>query len=167
MVLKFWHTPNLESSGTTACYDGGIVEVTTDGGTTWTQVPNANLLVGPYTGLVSSSFGNPLAGLNAWCNATAYFNTIADVSAYAGQTVQFRMRLGSDSSVSDSGWDVDDVTVQSCQTPTAVTLTDLSVNAGAKQAAVPVGLPIAALPAAAGAAMAAVYSAAAPALRTM
>ena len=98
-----------------------------------------------------------MAGLNAWCNATAYFNTIADVSAYAGQTVQFRMRLGSDSSVSDSGWDVDDVTVQSCQTPTAVTLTDLSVNAGANQAAVPVGLPIAALPAAAGAAMAAVY----------
>ena len=47
--------------------------------------------------------------------------------------------------------------VQSCQTPTAVTLTDLSVNAGASQAAVPVGLPIAALPAAAGAAMAAVY----------
>ena len=157
VVLKFWHTPNLESISAGGCYDGGIVEVTTDGGTTWTQVPNANLLVGPYTGLVSSSFGNPLAGLNAWCNATAYFNTIADVSAYAGQTVQFRMRLGSDSSVSDSGWDVDDVTVQSCQTPTAVTLTDLSVNAGANQAAVPVGLPIAALPAAAGAAMAAVY----------
>ena len=79
-----------------------------------------DLLAGPYTGLVSGSFGNPLAGLNAWCNATAYFNTIADVSAYAGQTVQFRMPPGSDSSVGDSGWDVDDVIVQSCQTPTAV-----------------------------------------------
>ena len=46
-------------------------------------------------------------------------------SAYAGQTAQFRFRLGSDSSVSDVGWDIDDVTVQSCQpsqptaTPTA------------------------------------------------
>ncbi len=38
------------------------------------------------------------------------------------------MRLGSDSSVSDVGWDIDDVTVQSCQsaqptpTPTATTV---------------------------------------------
>ncbi|MFZ2488168.1 MAG: hypothetical protein WAZ19_08585, partial [Anaerolineae bacterium] len=40
----------------------------------------------------------------------------------AGQTVQFRFRIGSDSSVSDTGWDVDDVMVQSCVAPTAVTL---------------------------------------------
>ena len=71
VVLKFWHVPNLEPSGTTACYDGGILEVSTDGGTTWTQVPNANLLVGPYTGAVSSSFSNPLAGLQAWCGTTS------------------------------------------------------------------------------------------------
>ena len=115
VVLKFWHVPNMEPSGTTACYDGGILEVSTDGGTTWTQLPNANLLVGPYRGTVSSSFGNPLAGLQAWCGTTDYMNTIADVSSYAGQTVQFRMRLGSDTSVSKPGWDVDDVTVQSCQ----------------------------------------------------
>ena len=38
VVLKFWHEPNLEPSGATACFDGGIVEVTTNGGTTWTQV---------------------------------------------------------------------------------------------------------------------------------
>ncbi len=117
MVLKFWHLPNLENSGTTACYDGGILEVSTDGGATWTQVANASLLVGPYTGAVSSSFGNPLAGLQAWCGPSTqtYINTIADVSAYAGQTAQFRLRLGSDSSLGRTGWDVDDVTVQSCQ----------------------------------------------------
>ena len=84
-------------------------------------------------------------------------NTIADVSAYAGQTVQFRMRLGSDTSVSDAGWDVDDVTVQSCQTPTAVTLS--SVEASQTPAPVPAGLPLAALPVAAGAAMAAAIAA--------
>jgi len=125
VVLKFWHLPNLENSGTTACFDGGILEATTDAGTTWTQVANANLLLGPYTGAVSANFSNPLAGLQAWCNGTVYFQTIADVSSLAGQTAQFRMRLGSDSSVSDVGWDIDDVTVQSCQpaqptaTPTA------------------------------------------------
>jgi len=125
VVLKFWHVPNLENSGTTACYDGGILEASTDAGATWTQVPNASLLLGGYTGAVSTSFGNPLGGLQAWCNGSAYTNVVADVSTYAGQTAQFRFRLGSDSSVSDVGWDIDDVTVQSCQpsqptaTPTA------------------------------------------------
>jgi hypothetical protein len=141
VVLKFWHLPNLENSGTTACYDGGILEVSTNGGTTWTQVPPANLLVGGYTGAVSSGFSNPLAGLQAWCGGSAYGQTIADVSAYAGQTVQFRMRIGTDSSVSRPGWDVDDVMVQSCQTPTAVELS--SVDATSSQS--PVG-PLAGLP---------------------
>ncbi len=115
VVLRFWNLPNLEPSGTTACYDGGILEVSTDGGTIWTQVANANLLVGPYRGTVSSGFSNPLAGLQAWCGETAYLETIADLSAYAGQTARFRLRLGSDTSISRPGWDVDDVTLQSCQ----------------------------------------------------
>jgi hypothetical protein len=146
VVLKFWHVPNLEPSGATACYDGGILEVSTNGGSTWTQVPPANLLVGPYrSGTVSSGFDNPLAGLNAWCGVSTYMQTIADVSAYAGQTVQFRMRIGTDSSVSATGWDVDDLMVQSCQVPTAVTLS--GVDAAASQAPVAplAGLPLGAL----------------------
>ena len=114
VVLKFWHAPYLETSGT-GCFDGGILEVSTNGGTTWTQVPNSSLLVGPYTGLISSSFSNPLGGLQGWCgNSSTYMNTIADLSSYAGQTVRFRYRLGSDTSVSRPGWDLDDVMVQSC-----------------------------------------------------
>jgi hypothetical protein len=115
VVIKFWHVPDLEPSGSTACYDGGILEVSTDGGSTWTQVAAADILVGPYTGIVSSSFGNPLAGLSAWCGATSYLQTIADVTAYAGQNALFRFRLGSDTSVSHPGWNLDDVLVQSCQ----------------------------------------------------
>jgi hypothetical protein len=127
VVLKFWHVPNLENNGATACYDGGILEVSTDG-TNWAQVANSDLLVGGYTGPVSSSFSNPLAGLQAWCSpsTTTYRQTIADVSTYAGQTVQFRWRIGTDTSVSRPGWDVDNVTVQSCQPAAAnpaITLT--------------------------------------------
>jgi len=124
VVLRFWHLPNTEPSGTTACYDGGILEASTDGGATWAQVPNANLLAGLYRGPISSSFGNPLAGLDAWCGASAYMNSIADVSVYAGQTVQFGLRLGSDSSVSRPGWAVDDVVVQSCLAGPTATPTD-------------------------------------------
>ena len=46
------------------------------------------------------------------------FRSIVDVSGYAGQNVQFRYRLGTDSSVGDVGWDVDDVSVQSCNVTT-------------------------------------------------
>ncbi|MEO8198447.1 MAG: hypothetical protein ABI689_17175, partial [Thermoanaerobaculia bacterium] len=112
--LKFWHVPNLEPSGTTACFDGGILEVSTNAGATWTQVPAGSILVGPYKGTVSSSFSNPLAGLSAWCGTTTYMQTIADLSSYAGQTVQFGLRLGSDSSVTNPGWDIDDLTLQTC-----------------------------------------------------
>ena len=114
VVLKFWHVPNLEPNGAAACYDGGILEVSTNGGSTWTQVANASLLVGPYKGAVSTCCTNPLAGLQAWCGTTTYMQTVADISAYAGQTAQFRIRLGSDTSVTNPGWDVDDVVVQSC-----------------------------------------------------
>ena len=153
VVLKFWHEPNLEPSGATNCYDGGILEVSTDGGSNWTQVPNGDLLAGRTLGAVSGSFSNPLAGLQAWCGTTSYIQTIADVSSYAGTTAQFRMRLGSDTSVSAPGWDVDDVMVQSCQVPTAVTLS--SIDADAAQSPVPMaGLPLSAVAAAGAASLA-------------
>ena len=117
MTLNFWHRPDNESSGTT-CYDGGILEVSDNGGTSWTQVPAADILVGGYTGSISTSYNNPLGGLQAWCGVTSYQQTIVDVSGYAGQNVQFRYRLGTDSSVGDVGWDVDDVSVQSCNVTT-------------------------------------------------
>lgn len=117
IVLKFDHVPNLENSGATACYDGGILEVSSDAGASWTQVGNTDLLVGPYAGAISGSFSNPLAGLQAWCSVstTTYRQTIADLSSHAGQTVQLRWRIGTDTSVGRPGWDVDNVVVQSCQ----------------------------------------------------
>lgn len=116
LLLKFWHGAYIERNTTTSCWDGGILEVSSNGGTTWTQVPNANLISDPYTGPVSSSYSNPLGGLNAWCKTSnAYSNAIANISSYAGQTVQFRFRLGSDTAIGRPGWDLDNVTVQSCQ----------------------------------------------------
>ncbi|MCZ7651065.1 MAG: S8 family serine peptidase [Thermoanaerobaculia bacterium] len=115
VVLRFWHAPNLESSGTTECWDGGILEISTDAGATWTQVPNADLLLGGYERTIRTST-NPLGGLPGWCgpNPSPYQQTIADLSAYAGQSVQLRWRIGTDGSVSRPGWDVDAVVVQAC-----------------------------------------------------
>jgi len=78
-------------------------------------VLNADLLLGGYERTVNSS-GNPLSGLPGWCgpNPSPYQQAIANLTPYAGQTVQFRWRIGTDGSVSRPGWDVDAVVVQSC-----------------------------------------------------
>jgi hypothetical protein len=117
LSLTFWNYQSIEANGSAACYDGAILEVSTNGGSTWTQVPNGDLLTDPYNGPVNASFGNPLAGLNAWCgDPQGWLNSIANLTGYAGQSINLRFRLGSDNSESREGWYVDDVVVQSCQT---------------------------------------------------
>ncbi|HSN76219.1 MAG TPA: choice-of-anchor J domain-containing protein, partial [Anaerolineae bacterium] len=145
LTLKFWNRQVMEPrSG--GCYDGGILEVSTNGGNTWSQILDANLLTDPYDGPISASYSNPLANLRAWCgNPQDWLNSIVDVSAYAGQTVQFRFRLGTDSGVGTEGWTIDDVAVQSCQAPCAydvngsggVDIIDVQLVASAFGTAVP------------------------------
>ncbi|MFI4969857.1 MAG: hypothetical protein ACHP7D_06605 [Lysobacterales bacterium] len=114
LTLQFWNKRDMEPNGSAACYDGGILESSTNGGSTWTQVAGSALLTDPYTGPISSQFSNPLSGLQAWCGVQDWTNSIVDVSALAGQNVEFRFRLGSDNSVGHDGWYLDDVKVQSC-----------------------------------------------------
>ena len=114
LTLQFEHFPILDISGT-SCRDGGILEVALDGGT-FSQVPNTQLLVGSYTGPVSTGTGNPLAGNQAWCGTTtgSFRPVVVDLSTYAGHDVQFRFRLGSNNSISREGWYIDDISVQGC-----------------------------------------------------
>ena len=118
LTFQFQNWREIEAASATSCYDGGILEVSTDG-TSFTQVPDAAIFAGGgYNGPVSTQFGNPLQGLQAWCTNTprSYSDgpVRVDVSNYAGQNVQFRFRLGSDSSVNHEGWYVDDIGVTAC-----------------------------------------------------
>ncbi len=110
--LRFWNYQMMESrSG--GCYDGGILEVSTNAGSSWTQI-TSGLLTDPYDGPFAS--GNPLGTVNAWCGSPQdWLNSIVNLSPYAGQTVQFRWRLGTDTGVGMEGWYIDDVVVQACQ----------------------------------------------------
>jgi hypothetical protein len=112
LSLKYWNYQNIENR-TGGCNDGGILEVTTDGGATWTQIVD-QLLTDPYDGPINSAT-NPLNGLQAWCGKPQnWLNTIVSLDQFAGQTVQFRFRLGTNSSVGVEGWYIDDLAVQSC-----------------------------------------------------
>jgi hypothetical protein len=113
LTLQFWNWQLMEDR-TGGCYDGGEVEISTNGGSTWTPLPNAVMLTDPYDGPVTG-----LSNLDGWCDdlgapATVWKKAVVDISAYAGQTASFRFRLGSDTSVSREGWYIDDVKVQSC-----------------------------------------------------
>lgn len=111
--LQFQHWRNIEENGASACYDAGLLEVSLNGGS-FTQISNAQIAVGDYTGQVNGSFSNPLAGLQGWCGSVPYNNVVVDLSAFAGQNAQFRFRLGSDTSVGREGWYIDDFKVQGC-----------------------------------------------------
>nr|MBP7588780.1 hypothetical protein [Thermoanaerobaculia bacterium] len=118
LTLQYWNYQEMEDNAVTACYDGAILEVTTNGGATFTQIGAADLLTDPYDGLVNSGFSNPIGGLSAWCgDPQAMTRTIVDISDLAGQTVQFRFRFASDSSANrpNGAWFLDDVKVQNCE----------------------------------------------------
>lgn len=119
ITLRFENWREIEDNLPDGCYDGGLIEVSTDG-TTFTQIPDSAIVSGgAYDGVISDQFNNPLAGLEAWCSSTPrpYEDgpVLVDLTNYAGQTVQLRFRLGSDSSVNHEGWYVDDISVTSCE----------------------------------------------------
>lgn len=124
LSLSFMNDINMEERSAGGCWDGGLLEISTNGGSTWTQITSAQMST-PYTGALNDGPGN---GLQAWCNTVPYRKTVVDLNSYAGQTVNFRFRVSTDSSVGDAplGWFVDDIKVQSCR----VNLPDLIFTNG-------------------------------------
>jgi hypothetical protein len=118
-VLTFWHTFAFENAS--SCFDAGTLEVTTDGGATWTVLPDAAFVSGGFTGTVSTGFANPIGGKRAWCNGTigAMTKVTANLGAFAGSTVQLRWHEGDDSSIAATGWFVDSVNISSAAACTA------------------------------------------------
>jgi len=85
-------------------YDWAYVEVSADGGATWTT------LAGRHTTTDNPIGSNPGNGLTG--TAHHYAREIMDMSAYAGQTdMLLRFTLSQDGGVYGLGWVVDDITV--------------------------------------------------------
>ncbi len=108
-VLEFWHSYNTETN-----WDGGVLEFSTDGGSTWLDILDGNpsrFIEGGYEGNLNSS-SNPVGGRAAWHGDSSGWGRVqVDVSDFNGQDVMFRWRMGCDSSVSDVGWWVDDIRI--------------------------------------------------------
>jgi hypothetical protein len=114
LTLQYYGKRDIEANGATACYDGGVLEYSTDGGSNWTPVDDARLQTNGYTGPLDNRFGNPLGDRDAWCGSQDWTRTVVDLTGLDGETLQFRFRLATDSSVAVDDWHIDDVRVQSC-----------------------------------------------------
>jgi len=125
LSLSYWNFQELETdagSGSSACWDGGLLEISTNGGLSYSQISSGQLIGDPYNGSITSNVDSPISGLSAWCASSAVPAggdqadiSIVNLDAYAGDTVQFRFRLGTDSAVGAEGWYIDNITVQGCQ----------------------------------------------------
>ncbi len=101
--VDFWHYYDMESYGVGASYDGGNVSISTDGGTSW-------IIVYPDGGYDDNDIVG-LSGEPGYTGTTSDWTYAKiDLSAYTGSITNIRFRLGTDGSVDDPGWYIDDVT---------------------------------------------------------
>ncbi len=91
-VIEFWQWRHIES----ASYDNGTVEVTKNGGTTWTPV------YGPMGGVTDTAYNKITITLDPTYNVANF---------------QVRFKFKSDSSVMYEGWYVDDIGIASAPVP--------------------------------------------------
>jgi hypothetical protein len=107
--LTFRHSYDLESG-----YDGGVLELSINGGA-FADLLSAggSFVTNGYSQTLSQYYQNPLAGRKAWSgNSGGFVTTIVNLpSGFAGGTVQWRWRLGSDNSAGATGWYVDGISL--------------------------------------------------------
>lgn len=107
--LSFEHQYDIEEG-----FDGGILEISIDGGAwvEWTAA-GGSFVANGYDEDISTSYSNPLGGLDAWTgNSGSFVQTIADFPASAvRKDVQVRWHQGNDSSARGNGWWIDDIEV--------------------------------------------------------
>ncbi len=110
--LHVRHQPRFEAG-----FDGGIIEVSSNNGTSWSQLPNAAFIFGGYN-TAALATANPMGAIPAFSgNQTTYQSSIADLSAWADQSIRIRFRIGTDASVGSTGWDIDNVQIYTCGAP--------------------------------------------------
>ncbi len=106
-ALRFYHRYDTETG-----FDGGFVEISTDGGSFWDAVDAEKYFRGGnLRPLNYSTFAIP--GIEAFSGTTngEFVPCYIDLSDYIGQDIQIRFRFGSDDVESRDGWYIDDIEI--------------------------------------------------------
>ncbi|WP_169796440.1 M36 family metallopeptidase [Chondromyces crocatus] len=110
-VIAFKHAFKFEFSESTA-WDGAVIELSTDGGATWSDL--GQYTDPGYPGRITDLSGNPLANRRGFVDESPAWPQYNDMrfdlgTTLAGRTVQVRFRIGTDQAVGDEGWQIDDI----------------------------------------------------------
>jgi hypothetical protein len=119
--LSFRHNFNLEASDIdpNVGFDGGVLELSTDGGNTFQEVAATAFLMGGYNRTISTDRGSPIAGRQAWSgNSGGFMTTVVNLPpVQVPPGVIVRWRMASDNTGAGEGWRVDTVSISWCQGP--------------------------------------------------
>jgi len=108
LAISFQHRFSFENGA----WDGGVIEISSDNGGSWTDIGTA-----VYNGLTNPATSAPIgASRRAFVNRMTGWPNFVPVTlnvgtAYAGQDVRIRFRIGADQSTGAPGWDIDDINV--------------------------------------------------------
>lgn len=113
-VVTFSHRYRFETSRGVS-YDGAVVELSTDGGATWSDASDHVGSIG-YDDVLSADSGNVLGDRRAYAGESPDWpamstETLDFGTALAGATVHLRFRVGTDAAAGDHGWELDDIAV--------------------------------------------------------
>jgi hypothetical protein len=111
-TLTYWTAWNIEDR-----YDGGVVEISTDGGATWARLTPSPGYPGKFRYSVDAcGYAN---NTPCYTGTTSSYLTFAqysvDLSAYNGQSVLIRWDFSTDGAVTGQGWFVDDISITHVQ----------------------------------------------------
>jgi hypothetical protein len=102
-VLRFYQFLAVQHG-----FDGGILEISNDGGNGWQPVPESMFLRNGYTGPLRYD-ALSIPNLRGFYGLTEQFiPTYVDLSDYLGQNIHIRFRFGSNNFVGNLGWIIDD-----------------------------------------------------------
>lgn len=115
--MTFWHRMDAEEDTGGLAWDCGLVQITTDGGQTWSVLyPN-----GGYSHTKNDNDANPLPeGMPCWSGSFAWRQETFDLTSYENSMIQIRFRFAADGYVQEEGWYVDDIDLTSTGAQTSV-----------------------------------------------
>ncbi|MCU0447488.1 MAG: T9SS-dependent M36 family metallopeptidase [Microscillaceae bacterium] len=102
--LSFFHYFDTEAG-----YDGGIIEVSENNGSTWIDL-GSRIVSNGYNTTMDAATGNILAGRQAFSGRLNGYQRVAiNLSSFNGKNIRIRFRFLTDNGVQGTGWYIDDL----------------------------------------------------------
>jgi extracellular elastinolytic metalloproteinase len=102
--LSFYHYFDTELG-----FDGGVMEVSENNGSTWTDLGN-RIVANGYNTTMNAQTGNILAGKQAFSGRINGFQRVAvNLSSFNGKNIRVRFRFLTDFDTEGDGWYIDDI----------------------------------------------------------